>query len=190
MRWCSRCAAVGGATSLSTVLGAIEAVVSPPISVGASPKMRSPEQAASASAAAISAISVQPVRCTCSPDPSATSPFARGPFPGRSPVHDDLDLLRPGRLDPRAAALLDPPPHHHAPAGEPARAQPGLDKLTLVPFQNRNGEVLAPAPPEIDVNGAAALAHRHHFSLDQCEATPLGREPHRVLGLLRKISRI
>src|SRR5262252_1035789 len=166
MRWCSRWAGPG-VLSVSTVLGAIDAVVSPPISVGASPKMRSPEQAASASAAAISAISVQPVRCTCSPDPSATSPLARGLFPGRSPVRDDLDLLRPGRLDPRAAALLDPPPHHHAPAGEPA-----------------------PAPPEIDVNGAAALAHRHHFSLDQCEATPLGREPHRVLGLLRKISRI
>src|SRR5262245_12552651 len=129
--------------------------------------MRSPEQAASASAAAVRATSVQPVRCARFLDSCATSPLPAARPDGRSPFRDDLDLLRTHGLDPWAAALLDPPPHHHAPARQPTRPQPGIDKLTLVPFQNRNGEVLAPAPAEIHVNRAAALAHRHDLAFDQ-----------------------
>src|SRR5579883_2421127 len=86
-------------------------------------------------------------------------------------VRDDLDLLRLRRLDPRAAALLDPPSHQDAPSRERTHRETGRRKLTLVTFQNRNGEVLAPAPPEIHVDRAAALAHRHDLALDQRETT-------------------
>ena len=100
-----------------------------------------------------------PVRCARSRWPSATtvSPAA-------------VPHAQPRRRRSRSAPAASPrstgrraPRSTRAPsrAGRAAlRLQPGGRKAALVAFQNRDGEVLRPAPPEIDVDRAAAFAHR------------------------------
>src|SRR5207244_4017971 len=95
---------------------------------------------------------------------------------------DDLDLLRPHRFDPWAAALLDIAADPDATALQAFRLETLGGKAALVAFQNRDREILRPAPPEIHVDGCAAFADRQHPALDDGEATAIGRDSRRILG--------
>src|SRR5579859_1900999 len=78
----------------------------------------------------------------------------------RSRLLHNLDLARMDQLDPRAAPFLDRAPDPNPPACQlPERQTCGLE-CALVALQSRDGEVLRPAPPEIDIDKAAALADR------------------------------
>src|SRR5882762_4268488 len=190
MRWCSRSAA--GEAWVSGVAGRGGTAIR---LVECSPKKRSPEQPASASAAANRTISVRAVprvRCAGVSPASELRPnsLPRSPCIGVSFIRDDLDLLGRRRLDPWTAALLDPSPHHDAASRQLLRLQSGGRKYALMTLRNGDREILAPAAAEIHIDGAAALAHRHHLALDQREAPPFGRDLPRVIGRMGKIARI
>src|SRR6266436_5821200 len=188
MRWCSRSAA--GEAWVSGVAGRGATA----IRLECSPKNRSPEQAASASAAnrTISVRAVPRMRCAGVSPASRLRPnsLPRSPCIGVSFISDDLDLLGRRCLDPRTAALLDPSPHHDAASRQLLRLQSGGRKYALMTLRNGDREILAPAPAEIHIDGAAALAHRHHLALDQREAPPFGGDLPRILGRMGKIARI
>src|SRR5580704_13193650 len=73
-----------------------------------------------------------------------------------SPRVGSLDLLRIVRFDPRTpprpAARLDKAADSNAAAGEPLQIQARSREIALISFQDRNGEILGPAPPEIHVD--------------------------------------
>src|SRR6185295_11534859 len=81
----------------------------------------------------------------------------------------NLDLLRTARLHPGAAPLLDPSADTHHAAGQFLRLEAGRGKHALVALGDGDGEVLRPAPAEIDVNRPAALTYRKDLALDQSE---------------------
>src|SRR3984885_2349207 len=66
----------------------------------------------------------------------------------------ELYLLRPHRFDPRATALFDPATDPYLPAGEGLGFKPRRREITLISLQDRNGEILGPAPPEIHIDVA------------------------------------
>src|SRR5690349_17625730 len=123
MRWCSRCAGVSSAVAAGCGVVTIR--------LGCWPKKRSPEQAPSASAAATAASRAVPRNTEVALD-LASPKLTRTPSSVRSLLSDDLDLLGRGRLDPRAAARLDPPPHHHTPPRKRPRLHPGRSELLLM----------------------------------------------------------
>src|ERR1044071_4935957 len=80
---------------------------------------------------------------------------------------------------PRSARDAPPPPRGrpaprssrelHAPPVQGFRREPCGGKRALVALGDRDGEVLRPPPPEIHIDGAAALPHRQHLAFDQRE---------------------
>ena len=90
------------------------------------------------------------------------------------------------RLDPRAAPLLDRASDPNTPAFQLLQLQARVRKRALVAFQRRDGEVFRPAPPEVDVDRAAAFADRQHVPLDHGETAPNAPGyPCRIRGVLR-----
>ena len=78
----------------------------------------------------------------------------------------------------RVASIHGPPRSSTEPRTRTRRpsscfgSRPAAAKAALVAFQNRDGEILGPAPPEVDIDRAAAFAHRQHLALDQREPAP------------------
>src|SRR5712691_1404250 len=100
----------------------------------------------------------------------------------RSVPFGDLDLLGMGRLDPRPAALFDPSAHPHAAIFELSRVDAGGGEGALIAFQDGDRQSLRPAPPEIHIYGAAALANGQHLAFHHREMAALGVELCPVLG--------
>ena len=142
---------------------------------------RSRRASSASSAGAISRRAATPVRSA--PRTVTTSALSSRPF-----VHD-LDLLGTRRLHPGAAPLLDPPANPHAPPGQRLRLETRGRKRALIALGDGDGEVLRPAPPEIHIDGAAALAHRQHLALDQREPAAALEDLRGVLGLVHDIIR-
>src|ERR1700732_2257938 len=103
---------------------------------------------------------------------------------------DDFDLLRPGRLDGSSTSLLYPAAHFNFAAVERLRCQPGTRENTLLPLENRDGEVVRPPPPKTNIRTPAAFAHRRHLALHQRESSLFGKNIHRANRLLDYIIRI
>src|SRR5215470_3750084 len=101
-----------------------------------------------------------------------------------------LDLLGAHRVDPGAAALLDPAADTDTSAGQGFRFEACRRKGPLVTLGDGHSKVLAPAPAEIDIDGAAALAHRQHLALHDREAPACGRHRGPVFGRKRLLGRI
>src|ERR1019366_8509122 len=62
-------------------------------------------------------------------------------------------------------------------------------EATLISLQDRNGEILGPPSPEIQVNGGAALAYRNHLALDQRKMALFGQHCGGVFGVEQVIIR-
>src|SRR5262249_24585477 len=88
----------------------------------------------------------------------------------------DLDLLRPGSFDPRPVALIDPSADANDTILEALETYPSTGKDALMSFQNRDRQRLSPAPPEIQLDRAPALADGEDLTFNDCEPTPLGKE--------------
>src|ERR1700730_12510605 len=95
---------------------------------------------------------------------------------------DYLDLFGTRGFDGGPPSLFDPAAHLDAPAGQVFWIDPRGDERALVPLRDGDGKVLRPAPPEIDIQHAAAFADRYHFSPYQGEASQFR---HDVVGILR-----
>src|SRR4051812_17311656 len=104
-------------------------------------------------------------------------------------VVQNLYLFGTCRLHPGAAPLLDPPANSNSPAAQRLRYQTCGSKRALIALGDRDGEVFRPAPPEIDVNRAAALAHRDDLALDQGKPAAALQDPGGVLRLADDINR-
>src|SRR5262249_168772 len=81
----------------------------------------------------------------------------------------DFDLSWQDGFDPGTPSLFD-----HAPNPYPASRQrlwheSAAGKQTLVSLRYRNGEILVPPAPEVDVDGCPAFTHRDDFALDDGE---------------------
>src|SRR5947209_149012 len=100
-----------------------------------------------------------------------------------------LDLLGTCRLHPGSAPFLDPPANPHPPAGKRLRHQTGGNKRALIALGDGDGEVFRPAPPEIHVDGPAALAHRDDLAFDQRKPAAALADSFRVLRLADDINR-
>src|SRR5829696_4593214 len=99
----------------------------------------------------------------------------------------ELDLLGTCRFDPRASQCLDPPANPDAAPGKTLRLEPCRRERTLVAFGDGDGEILGPPPPEVDINGAAAFAHRQHVAFHDCEPSSLGCDGRRFLRAVQPI---
>src|SRR4051794_33555839 len=139
-----------------------------------------PSTAATSIPATARCFFARPPRC----DVTTTHPPTAVSSPGR-----DLDLLRPGGVDPRPASFLDPSAHPDAGAFELFRLHAGgLESRPIAP-QNRDGEVTRPDPSEVYVYCPAALADRQNFALRHGESALPGRQRGEVVGSLYIISR-
>ena len=69
-------------------------------------------------------------------------------------------------------------------------SSPAAVKLRSLRFQHRDGEIVRPAAPEIDVNRAAAFPHGQDFALNHRETTPNREDPRRILGMADDIIRV
>src|SRR6266478_1444666 len=102
----------------------------------------------------------------------------------------DLDLLRAAGLDAGAVPLLDKAAHPDPAVFELLGRQPRPREDALITFRDRDSERLRPAPAEIHVDRAAALADRQDLALDDRETTPSGQELRPALGPQLDIIRI
>src|SRR5215203_5048355 len=134
--------------------------------------------------------------CSCRPDveqpdssrPSTSSagrirrPAAKSPrdlslaFTASSVQLGDFDLLGVAGLDAWTVAFVYPAAHPDASVLQCLRRQSGLRKHALMTFQDRDRERFRPAPAEIHIDGAAALADRQHLAFCDREATPPGQK--------------
>src|SRR5262249_30848483 len=101
-----------------------------------------------------------------------------------------LDLLGTRRLDPRAAALLDPPAHPNATPREPLRLEAGRRESALVALGNGDRKVVGPPPAEVHIDRGAALADRQHLAFDDRKPSSFARDGRRVFGPSHHIIRI
>src|SRR6185436_18350841 len=76
-----------------------------------------------------------------------------------------------------------------APPGERLRLETRGGKHALIALGDGDGEILRPAPPEIHIDGAAALAHRLDLALDQRKPAAALEDPRGVFGLVDDIIR-
>jgi len=121
---------------------------------------------------------------------TATSQFVtRRPRAAYSLAIGELYLLRSRRFHPRATAFFDKAADPDMSAGELLRFEACRRKITLISLQDRNGEILGPAPSKIHVDGGAALAHREHSAFHQRKAALLGQHIGGVIGVKQVIVR-
>src|SRR5579863_5047090 len=177
MRWCSRSAA--GDMSSSTDFAGPDSDTCG-ASEGGVPVHAAKTKAAEANAAAATAARANRRRKIPMGPDLVTMSLTVG----------QVDLFRTHRLDPRPAALLDPPAYPDMSASELPRFEARCRKNTRISLQDRNSEILGPPPPEIHIDRGAAFAHRHHLTLDQPEAASLGQHVFRIGGVQQIIIRI
>ena len=91
------------------------------------------------------------------------------------------------RLDPRPAPFLDRTPDPHMAARQLLQRQARRLECALIALRSRDGEVLRPAPPKVDVDRAAALAHRQHLPLNHRKMAPKRENSRRILGFVRRV---
>src|SRR5579863_3294786 len=122
--------------------------------------------------------------------PNAASPLLWSRKSSRSQPSltiGEFDLLGPRCLDPRSTPFLDPAADPDAPAGKRLRFETRRREATRISLQDRNGEVRAPSPSEVQVDGRPAFAYRHHLALDQSEMALFGQHLGGVVGVQRLI---
>src|SRR5262249_22997542 len=93
-------------------------------------------------------------------------------------------------LDPRAATLFNHTSDPNPASGERFRFEVARCKEAPISFQNGNGEVFVPPPPEIDIDRPAALPYGDDLALNDGKSTARRKYSGGVVGAFRRIVRI